>query len=141
MPMRSRQKSDEPRHAAHESMPLWPPLEPPRLSFDRPTARSKSSCSTTITAQWEDLQSEAIDVSVEASGQPNLTIAQFEGEAAGDTLTLSITIENNGTLGASGFWVDVFVDPSTTPSPGDYGDAYAWVDYLGQMQSLSAECT
>ncbi len=88
--------------------------------------------STTITAQWEDLQSEAIDVSVEASGQPNLTISQFEGEAAGDTLTLSITIENNGTLGASGFWVDVFVDPSTTPSPGDYGDAYAWGDYLGE---------
>jgi len=91
--------------------------------------------STTITAQWDEIQSESMDVNVVASGRPNLMVAEFEGEGAGDTLTLSITIENDGAIGASGFWVDVFVDPTSTPSPGDYGDVYAWVDYLGDGET------
>ena len=94
-----------------------------------------SEGTTTITAQWDDIQSESIDVSVVATGQPNLTVTAFEGEGAGDTLTLSITVENDGSIGASGFWIDVFVDPDSTPSPGDYGDVYAWVDYLGEGET------
>ena len=38
------------RLAAVERPPRWPPSEPPRFTFRRPTARSRSSSSTTCSA-------------------------------------------------------------------------------------------
>ena len=42
-----RQKLSVRRLAAVERMPRWPPSEPPRFTFRRPTARSRSSWSST----------------------------------------------------------------------------------------------
>ena len=43
----------------------------------------------------------------------------FLAEAGEDSLTLEVTVDNDGNLGASGFWVDVFVDPSSEPEISD----------------------
>eukprot|EP00964_Phaeocystis_antarctica_P015499 scaffold8577_cov61-Phaeocystis_antarctica.AAC.4 len=46
MPTRSRQNSGPPRLYSQELTPRWPPPLPPHLSLMRPTARSRSSCTT-----------------------------------------------------------------------------------------------
>jgi len=100
---------------------------------------------TTVHAAWDDLESEDVIVVIEeqaaagtggGSGDdgggdtPELSIQAAEGSIDGGYLDLNVTIVNDGGSSATGFWVDVFVDPSDTPETNDIGDAYEYVDYL-----------
>ncbi len=108
---------------------------------------AKSEGSTSVQASWEDLDSEEIPVTVEAStgvgtggggdddDQPDLTVSAASGSIDGGYLDLSVTIENTGASSATGFWVDVFVDYSGTPGSSDVGDAYEYIDYLAAEDS------
>lgn len=87
--------------------------------------------STTIRAQWDDVTSNEVPVTVVASASPDLRVASLVTWASGDDLTVQVTVENTGDAGAGAFWVDAFLDPSRDPVPGDEGDAYESISYVG----------
>ena len=89
--------------------------------------------STTVYADWNGTTSETADVNVLEASQAgiDLSITDASGEAAGGYVTLSIDVTNSGSAGASSYFVDVFMDPSGTPSVGDLGDDFELVGYTG----------
>ena len=102
---------------------------------------AKVAGSTTVQASWEDLSSSEVPVIVEPASTggsggggdddaADLTISAASGSISGGYLDLSVTVANTGGSSATGFWVDIFVDPSGTPGIGDIGDDYEWIDYL-----------
>jgi len=89
---------------------------------------------TEVHAEWEALSTDDVPVTVtgaSTTGKADLSISAASGSVEGGHLTLSVTVRNTGETGASGFWVDLFVDPSSTPSTGDTGDSYEWITYVG----------
>jgi Bacterial Ig-like domain (group 2)/CARDB len=103
-----------------------------------------SDGSTTVTAQWDTTVSPQVPVSVGSSsnsGQADLYVQSASGSISGGILSLTASIGNQGTASASGFWVDIFVDPSAAPTNGDYGDDYTWMSYVGADDSESISLT
>jgi len=96
---------------------------------------------TTIHAEWNDVASADVPVEVLQSASPDLRISGVEGVAGTDDVTLTVTLTNDGTAGAAWYWVDVFLDPSGTPGPEDYGDAYGLVEYTGPGDSITGSFT
>ncbi len=92
---------------------------------------------TTIHAEWDGVASDDVPVEVLSSATPDLAITGVEGVAGTDEVTLTVTVKNNGTAGAAWYWLDVFLDPSGTPGPEDYGDAYGLVEYTGPGESVT----
>jgi hypothetical protein len=89
--------------------------------------------SAEIHVEWEGTSSDTIPISVQSggsSGSADLHVSAASGSLAGGVLDLSVTIENQGSLSASSFWLDVFINPSSTPGMGDLGTDFVWVDYL-----------
>jgi hypothetical protein len=90
--------------------------------------------STTVKAQWDDTVSNEVHVAVgdEANtGKADLLVSSASGSVSAGILSLSVAIGNQGTASASGFWVDIYIDPDGTPGNGDYGDDYTWISYVG----------
>ncbi len=92
---------------------------------------------TTVRASFEDLDSDTVPVSVEGVAAPDLVVSAASGEIVGGMLELAVTVRNAGTTGASGFWVDVFVDPDGAPEVGDFGDDWQLVEYVGAASTAS----
>jgi len=86
---------------------------------------------TDIKAIWNDIESDATGVEVLQQANPDLTISQVSGESSSTDITLTVTVENKGTVGASSAFVDVFLDPVSMPTAGDYGDDWEMVEYVG----------
>ncbi|TVQ90752.1 MAG: hypothetical protein EA397_11775 [Deltaproteobacteria bacterium] len=86
---------------------------------------------TSIQAQWGEVVSSAIPVEVKAQAMPNLTISGVTAEVGGGFVTLSVTSENLGEVGASDFWLDVFLNPPSPPGPGDLGVDFRRIPWLG----------
>lgn len=103
------------------------------------TAAGKGN--TTIHAEWNGIASDEVPVEVLGSAKPDLQITQVEGVAGTDDITLTVTVKNTGTAGAAWYWLDVFLDPSRTPGPEDYGDAYGLVEYTGPGSSVTGSFT
>lgn len=103
--------------------------------------------STNIHAEWETFASNDVPVDVidgdggGGGSSPNLRVSSVTGEGAGGLITLTITVANDGATGASGFWVDSFLDPSGTPEVGDYGDDYTYVDYVGPGSTVKVSAS
>ncbi len=95
--------------------------------------------STAITAEWDGVSSEAVAVTVSgaSSGEPDLTVSALTAVSAGGIVDLTVQITNTGSAAAGELWVDVWGDPSSTPSIGDIGDDYILIAYLGPGQSES----
>jgi hypothetical protein len=93
--------------------------------------------STLVHAEWGALVSNEVPVEV-AGGASNsgidLEVAGVSAEGAGGVITLTVSVENDGSLGAAGFWVDVYLDPTTTAVTGA-GDSYSYIDYLGPEET------
>ena len=89
----------------------------------------------TIHADLEGLSSEAVTVEVLAGAQPDLLISELTAEGGESDFTVTATVKNRGTAGASNFWVDLFVDPLNNPQVGDLGDTYAYVSYVGPNET------
>jgi hypothetical protein len=85
---------------------------------------------TTLHAEWDAVASKPVPVRVtQGAGKPDLRVSEVIGESGGGYATLTVTVENVGETGASDFFVDLFVDRE--PGPGDYGDDFDIVDYIG----------
>ena len=91
-------------------------------------ARAEGTC--TVHAEWNGTKTGDVAVTVVGSAQPNLTITRVSGEPSSDAVTLEVTIENTGNVGASDFWLDVFVDLQGDPGPGDLGELYHPIEFL-----------
>ena len=85
----------------------------------------------TVHADWNGTLSETCEVRVIGGASSDLSVSGASGETAGGYLTLTVEVANSGTSGASNYFVDVFMDPSGTPSVGDFGDDYDLVSYTG----------
>jgi hypothetical protein len=97
------------------------------------------SGSTEIIAEWDGVSSESVDVTVTgaSSGKPDLTITALTASSAGGIVDLTVQVTNTGGASAGELWVDVWGDPSSSPSIGDIGDDYVLLSYLGPGQSDS----
>lgn len=95
--------------------------------------------STQIMAEWDGVSSEPVPVTVSgvASGTPELSLSALTASSAGGVVDLTVQVTNTGAGSAGAFWVDVWADPSSTPSVGDIGDDYILLSYLGPGQSES----
>ena len=93
--------------------------------------KGKSEGSTTIHVVWGDVKSEASEVTVKKQAPADIAITAVNGESSDTLLSLTVEATNTGDVGASDFFVDVFVNLETTPSIGDYGDEWIIVEYLG----------
>jgi len=96
--------------------------------------------STSIEVKWDEVSAPSVSVSVSSGGgTPDISIASVSGEIAGGYLDLSVQLANTGAASATDFWVDVFVDPSGTPSSDDIGTDYSWVSYVGADSTTTLE--
>ena len=91
---------------------------------------------TTITAQYNEIVSENVPVTVVAGAVPDLQIGTLSASASGDDLTVTVEVENTGSAGVGGFYLDVFLDPSGAVGVGDVGDAWTRVDWVGAGESV-----
>ncbi len=86
---------------------------------------------TTVHAEWNDISSGDVSVKVLQQAQADLRISEVEAESGGGWVTLTATVQNKGTKGASSFFVDLFVDPASTPRVGDQGEDWSLISYVG----------
>jgi hypothetical protein len=95
--------------------------------------------STSIRASYAGLSIAPASVTVVAEGtqlpDPDLRITAMTATVTGDTVSYELTVQNNGGGYASDFYVDLFLDRSSTPSPGDSYDGFGWVPGLGAGES------
>ena len=94
--------------------------------------------STNIRAEWEGMSTPDAPVTVVKSAQADLVVSEMSAVASSSTITVTVTIENKGQKGASEFWVDVFLDPSGTPSIGQLGDDFDLLSYVGPGKTIQA---
>lgn len=95
---------------------------------------------TRIQAIFEDVQSEKVPVTVIAAtenARPDLRVDHVVVSVDDDLLTLSFDVVNDGAVGASDFWIDVFLDPAKTPAIGDFGSEFVSPGYVGPGQSVN----
>jgi len=94
--------------------------------------------SAEIHAILDETSSAMVPVSVINAGEPDLYIEDLSLEAADDGFTASVRVGNKGTAAATGFFLDLFLNPSQTPKSGDYGDDYTTLEYVAPGESVSA---
>lgn len=83
-----------------------------------------ASGSTEVVAEWQGHEADPLPVTVVSSAEPDLVIDTVTFDTSGDEVTVTLRIRNSGNVGASDYWADVFIDPETTPQPGDLGNQY-----------------
>jgi len=88
-----------------------------------------------VHVDWNGTLSDTCAVNVIQGATTDLSITSASGEAAGGYVTLSVDVSNSGSAGASNYFVDVFMDPSSTPQVGDDGDEFDYVSYTGAGQT------
>ena len=91
---------------------------------------------TTIQAQLDDLISPPVTVQVLASASPDLTISTLTASPSPDGLNVTVSVHNSGTSGAADFWVDVFLDGPNNLGPGDVGDDFSRVNWVGPGETV-----
>lgn len=69
-----------------------------------------------------------------------IVLSDFEVSVDVDEIFWEVTVANEGSENAAGFWVDFYLDADQAPEPGDEGDDYEWVDGLaaGDSTTLSS---
>lgn len=111
---------------------LWEPANPAIVTLEaggRLTAVGVGA--TTVRATWGEVASADIAVQVRAQASPDLRFSRVTAEAAGGYLDVRATVENAGDVGAADLWIDAFADRAGTPGPGDLGDDFRLLSWLG----------
>ena len=134
----SAQFSDGLRSDATEQV-RWITADAGVATFDGSVLTATGTGSTTIQAQWDAISSDLIPVEVLASASADLRIQTLTAVGIDDTLSVTVYVENTGSAGASDFWVDVFVDPIGNLGPGDIGDDFTRVPWVGPGDSVAVE--
>ncbi len=105
------------------------------IQFDAPgKVEAVGVGDTTIHAELDGISSDSVEIDVDPGSEnakADLRIMDVEGAISGGKAILSIKLKNQGLKGATGFWVDVFLDQSTQPEFNSLGTEYIWIDYLG----------
>jgi hypothetical protein len=109
------------------------------VTFDGSLLTATGVGVTTIHAQWDDIQSAPVPVEVLATASAELRVHTLTAVGIDDTLSVTVQIENSGTVGAADFWVDVFSDPAWSLGPGDVGDDFVRVNWVGPDQTVAVE--
>lgn len=65
---------------------------------------------------------------------PDLVVSSFAAQVAGGTVTYRVSVCNQGTVAADGFYVDVYYDRIQAPPPWEFGDDYEPVAGLQPLQ-------
>ena len=91
----------------------------------------KTAGSTEVHVVWGEVTSEPADVVVKKQAPADLVISEVHGESSDTLLSVTVAVTNEGDVGASDFFLDVFIDAPGTPAIGDYGDDWILVSYLG----------
>jgi len=91
---------------------------------------------TAIRAQWEEVLSNDVPITVLTSARADLKFTDGIVEGGNDSFTTVVTLSNTGSGGATNFYIDLFLNPSSQPTSGDYGDEWQLVDYLGPSESV-----
>ena len=86
--------------------------------------------SAEVRAIWGEVESRNVDVSVKEASRPDIVITSVTGESSDTLLILTVGVSNTGGVGATDFFVDVFLDTGV-PEVGDFGDDWLMVEYLG----------
>ena len=85
---------------------------------------------THVQAVWGEVASAVVPVDVLADARADLKVTSITGYVSPDGAELSVVIRNDGTVGASSFWVDAWIDPRGDKGVADLGDSFASVGYL-----------
>jgi len=95
--------------------------------------------STQVRATYSGMNVSPATVNVVAEGtqlpDPDLRITGLSASASGDTVSYTMTVENQGGGYASDFYVDVYLDRGSSPSYGDDYDGFGWVPGLAAGES------
>ncbi len=102
---------------------------------------------TTITAIYEQgatsVESEPGTIQVlegAGVGEADLRIVGFDAVSSDDGATYTVSVRNSGSVPASGFWVDVWLNRTATPDPPPTeGDAAEYVELLEPSQTLDVQ--
>lgn len=93
---------------------------------------------TTAHAELGSTSSKTIPITVVDGQQPDLTVSSLQTEVSTSSMIVDVGVTNQGAAGAAAIWVDLFVDPTVTPTPGDHGDATKPIFYLDAGQTAHA---
>jgi len=86
--------------------------------------------STHVHAEWDGLESNEVPVEVLQTALADLRVQGVSAETGGGQVVLTVDVENAGSAGASEAWVDLFIDPPSTPQFGEYGDGWDVIEYI-----------
>jgi hypothetical protein len=109
--------------------------------LERGTLTAVGVGTTEIVAEWDGTQSNTVPVEVVKNAEADLRISKVTATTGDDYLVAELTLKNDGDADASSFWVDVWIDPSPTPTVGAYGDHYELVSHLGAGDSKTVYVT
>jgi hypothetical protein len=94
-----------------------------------------------VSASYGGMSISPASVTVVAEGtelpDPDLRISSFDASASGDTVSYTLTVENQGGGYAGDFYVDLYLDRDSAPSSGDAYDGFGWVPGLAAGESTS----
>jgi hypothetical protein len=94
-----------------------------------------------IYAKMGDVTSAIVPVEVINSGVADLYVQDLTLEPGDGGFTASVRIGNKGTAAATGFFIDLFLNPSSSPKMGDLGDKYGMVEYIAPGESAAGTFT
>src|SRR5690606_32590292 len=77
-----------------------------------------------VTAEWSREVSAPIAVSVVQAAQADLSVESIAFDTGGSEVSVTLRVRNAGGVGASDYWLDLFLDPTAPPVPGDLGSPY-----------------
>ncbi|MBT3219186.1 MAG: hypothetical protein HN348_08855 [Proteobacteria bacterium] len=87
--------------------------------------KAKSEGEAAIVATLDGIESSPLTVEVANVPFAELYVSELDVQDNGNGgASVDFTVTNSGSKKASSFWVDVFVNPDTTPSVGDVGVAF-----------------
>ena len=101
--------------------------------------KGKTEGQTHVVASLVGMESDPLTVNVTGSPLPDLYISAMSAYGTGGGAILDVTVTNVGSTKATEFWLDIFVDPTGTPTVGDVGITYSWVEKLSAGESMTYE--
>jgi hypothetical protein len=102
---------------------------------------AKGEGTAEVHAVMNGVSSQKVPVSIATSGSPDLYVKGLVLEPGSDGFTVSYEIGNKGESAATGFFVDLFVNPYAAPGSGDVGDRYTTHEYVAAGDSVSGTFT
>jgi hypothetical protein len=105
--------------------------------LERGTLTAVGEGQTEIVAEWQGTQSNTVPVEIFKNAEADLRIEEISGTSGDDYIVAELSVSNDGDADASLFWVDVWIDPNSTPKLGTYGDQYELISHLSAGSSTT----